>query len=74
MQAGCVRLQAGCVWLQAECVWLQAVEANGLAGIASTARLDWKADEDALRQAVGVAPFDLVVGADLLYDDDAVRA
>ena len=51
----------------------QAADANGLAGVVSTATLEWDADEAALRSAIGDEPFDLVVGADLLYDDGAAR-
>jgi predicted nicotinamide N-methyase len=51
----------------------QAAEANGLADVASTATLEWDADEAALRSAVGDAPFELVLGADLLCDDGAAR-
>ena len=52
----------------------QAAELNGLGGdIISTARLDWNggaaAARDALESAAGGAPVDVVLGADILYDE-----
>jgi len=53
-----------------------AAAANGVDAVVSTASLDWAAiSDDELRAALGdgFAAFDVVVGADILYDESAAR-
>ena len=53
-----------------------AAAANGADAVVSTASLDWAAiSDDELRAALGdgFAAFDVVVGADILYDEAAAR-
>ncbi len=49
----------------------QGAAASDVSAAVSTAALDWAADEEALLQAVGTEPFDVIIGADLLYDAKA---
>ena len=54
----------------------EAAAANGVESVVSTASLDWAATDDELRGALGTdfAGFDVIVGADVLYDAGAARA
>ena len=53
----------------------EAIAANELSegadAIASTATLDWGADAAELAASIGVEPFDVIIGADILYDAGA---
>lgn len=52
----------------------EAIQANGLpAGAVSTATLDWGADAAGLAAALGPEPFEVIIGADILYDAAAAE-
>ena len=52
----------------------RAIEANGLpSGAVRTATLDWGADAASIAATLGDDPFDVILGADILYDSAAAE-
>ena len=49
----------------------EAAEANGVSASVTTASLDFGDDEAGIRKAVGEEPYDVIIGADILYDAGA---